>query len=85
MADQDITLGEIGRSIDRIETAVKNLAVQMQTVALLTSAHDIKLVTEKERVDDLEKKVDSLSTRAAYISGGVAGIAGLINWFIGRH
>lgn len=82
---QDITLGEIGRSVDRIEATVNNLALQVQAVVTLTTAHSVKLDVETRRSDDLEKKVDALSARSAYISGGIAAIATLANYLFGKH
>lgn len=80
MLEQDITLGEIGRSVDRIEATVNNLAMQVQAVISLTTAHSVKLDFESRRSDELEKKVDSLNARSAYISGGIAVIAGALNY-----
>lgn len=81
---EDITLGEIGRSVDRIEATVNNLALQVQAVVALTTAHGIKLDVESKRNDDLEVKVDTLATRSAYISGGVAAIVAGVNFLLGH-
>lgn len=85
MEQQDITLGEISRSVDRIEATVNNLALQVQAVVTLTTAHSIKLDVEGRRCDDLEKKVDTLQTRAAYISGGIAVLVSGLNYLLGKH
>lgn len=82
---QDITLGEIGRSVDRIEATVNNLALQVQAVVSLTTAHTIKLDVEGKRTDELETKVDALATRSAYISGGVAALVAGVNFLLGGH
>lgn len=86
LEQQDITLGEISRSVDRIEATVNNLALQVQAVVTLTTAHSIKLDIEARRGDDLEKKVDALNARSAYISGGIAVIVSAFNYFfLGKH
>ncbi len=85
LEQQDITLGEISRSVDRIEATVNNLALQVQAVVTLTTAHSIKLDVETRRGDDLEKKVDNLNSRSAYISGGIAVIATAANYLLGKH
>lgn len=85
MTDTDITLGEIGRSVDRIEATVNNLALIVQATSSLTATHSVKLETAEKRTDEVEKKLDSLATRSAYISGGIATIAAGINFFLGRH
>lgn len=82
---QDITLGEIGRSVDRIEATVNNLALQVQAVVGLTTAHSVKLDVETRRSDELEKKVESLAARSAYISGGIAALATVANYLFGKH
>lgn len=82
--ETDITLGEIGRSVDRIEATVNNLALQVQAVVALTTAHTIKLDVEGKRTDELEAKVDALATRSAYISGGVAALIAGVNFLFGH-
>lgn len=84
--DQDVkTVGEIGRSVDRIEATVNNLALQVQAVVALTTAHSVKLDVETRRGDELEKKIDTLIARSAYISGGIAALAGIANYVFGKH
>lgn len=85
MTDQDITLGEIGRSVDRIEAMVNSLSLNVQATTALVTAHNVKIDVEARRVDDLDKKVESLATRSAYISGGIATIVAALNYFFGRH
>lgn len=84
-SDQDITLGEIGRSVDRIEKTVNNLALSMQASMTLAAAHGVRIDTETKRTDELESKVDGLVTKSAYISGGIAALISAVNFLFGKH
>lgn len=84
-SEQEVTVGEIGRSVDRIEATVNNLALQVQAVVGLTTAHSVKLDVETRRGDELEKKIDTLIARSAYISGGIATLGMVANYIFGKH
>lgn len=84
-SEQEVTVGEIGRSVDRIEATVNNLALQVQAVVGLTTAHSVKLDVETRRSDELEKKIDTLVSRSAYISGGIATLGMVANYIFGKH
>lgn len=85
MTDQDITLGEISRSVDRIETAVANLSTQVQAAMTLGAGHTILIASNSAEVKELKDKLDSLAARSAYISGGIAALVSAANFFLGKH
>lgn len=85
MTDQDITLGEISRSVDRIETALANLSTQVQASMTLGAGHTILIANNAAETKDLKDKLDNLATRSAYISGGIAALVSAANFFLGRH
>ena len=81
MADEP-TIGEIGRSVVRIEDNVKKLADQVQTAIAPVS----ELKTRMQRVEDdvkeldgkvdrVDGKVDAVKSRADRASGGLAVMA----------
>lgn len=73
---QDVTLGEMARSLARIEHAV--FALQATVVPL--GALMARMEKAEERLNKIEPKVDSVLFNAATVSGGVAGIAWLLSW-----
>lgn len=83
-SDQDVTLGEINRSVDRIEKTVNSLALSMQAAMTLAAAQGVRIDTETKRTDALENKVDSLVAKSAYISGGIAALISAINFLLGK-
>lgn len=85
MTDQDVTIGEISRSVGRIEASMNALALAVQSGMTLQAAQGVKIDSEKERVDDLELKVDSLVTRSAFIAGGISALVSAANFLLGRH
>lgn len=85
MTDQDITLGEISRSVDRIETGLANLSTQVQAAMTLGAGHTILIATNAAEAKELKEKLDNLVTRSAYISGGIAALVSAANFFLGRH
>lgn len=92
MSDQqELTIGEIGRSVARIELSVTNLANQVQTA--LAPVSELKVKVERCEADingigtkltDLDEKFDALKSRADRASGGAALLAfasGFLSWF----
>lgn len=89
MAD-DLTIGEIGRSVSRIEATVTHLAGQMQTAIAPVSELKVRVDRCEEdinglgvKIDDVNTKIDAVKTRADRAAGGIAilaFVAGLIPW-----
>lgn len=73
---QDVTLGEMARSLARIETAV----VTLQATVLPLGALMVRVEKAEDLLDKIEPKVDRVLFNAATISGGVAAIAWLLSW-----
>jgi len=73
---QDVTLGEMARSLERIEHAV----IALQATVLPLGALTVRVDAAESRLDKIEPKVDSITFNAATTSGGVAAIAWLLSW-----
>ena len=73
---QDVTLGEMARSLARIENAVTGL----QQTVLPLGALTVRVDSIEARVEKIEPKVDRVIFNAATISGGVAAMAWLLSW-----
>ena len=89
MTDNEVTLGEIYRSVQRLEAALithqvdvrqKNheLVDKIQRLVAPMGAFDVRLHTVEDRVEKLEPRVDSVTTNAAFVAGGIAAIGFLI-------
>lgn len=83
MTDQEVTLGEIYRSLQRLEAAfiahqvdtrTKNheLVSKIQTLVGPLGAIDVRIANIEERVEKLEPRVDSVAINAAFMAGGIA-------------
>lgn len=91
---EDLTLGEIGRSVTRIETAVRELANQVQSgispvtelkVRMEIAEADINKLGAKVKndIDQLDVKVDDIKTRSDRMIGAIGlltFLASLIPW-----
>jgi len=89
MTENEVTLGEIYRSLQRLEAAfiahqvdtrTKNheLVAKIQSLVAPMGAFDVRLSSVETRVEKLEPRVDSVVTNAAFIAGGIAAIGFLI-------
>jgi len=79
MTDMDITLGEVARTLVRLEAMVTRLADSLATL----SAVDARVANVESDLHALRSDVDRVTTRSAYISGGVSAlafVAGLWPW-----
>lgn len=86
----ELTLGEIGRSVSRIELAMAHLSNQMQMS--IAPVSELKVRVERCEADingigskmtAISDKVDAVKTRADRAAGGVAVLAflaGMIPW-----
>lgn len=90
MTDNEVTLGEIYRSLQRLEAAfiahqldtrAKNheLVDRIQKLITPMGAFDVRLTSVEQRVEKLEPRVDSAAVNAAFIAGGVSAIGFLIS------
>lgn len=93
MAD-DLSLGEIGRSVTRIEAALVELRAEVRqrhhtlanslTVAVAPiSVHTIQIESQQKNLERLDEEVKDVTKQANIISGAgavLAVIAGLIPW-----
>lgn len=88
MTDNEVTLGEIYRSLQRLEAAfiahqvdtrTKNheLVAKIQSLVAPMGAIDVRIATIEDRVEKLEPRVDTVVTNAAFIAGGIA-VAGFV-------
>lgn len=91
VSDQnELTIGEIGRSVARIELSVTNLANQVQTA--LAPVSELKVKVERCQADinglgakltDVDEKVEAVKARADRAAGGAAMLAflsGFVSW-----
>lgn len=85
MTDQEVTLGEIYRSLQRLEAALiahladsrtrqLELTDKLESIAPLS----VRVSVTEARLDKLEPKVDSSTVYAAWVAGGVAAIVFLV-------
>lgn len=94
MTDKDVTLGEIGRAVDRIEAQVGELRAEVRDrhhkmandvneVAVRASTLNIRMENAETNLERIDGEVKAVSTQAARISGAVgliAFISTLIPW-----
>ncbi len=90
--DQDKTIGEIARSVDRIELQVQHLGAQMQLAIAPITAHAVLIENQQKAIDRVEVHLESTDTRvhtiqlrATFISGAVSSAAWILNYILGRH
>jgi hypothetical protein len=83
MTDQEVTLGEIYRSLQRLEAAflthqsdtrIKNhdLVAKIQEAIMPLGALHIRVQSAEDRLDKLEPRVDTVAVNAAFMAGGIA-------------
>jgi hypothetical protein len=83
MADtHDLTIGEIGRSVSRIESALTHLSGQVQMS--IAPVSELKVRVERAETDingigtklvTLDDKIDAVKTRVNIASGGLSVLA----------
>jgi hypothetical protein len=73
MSDE-ITLGEIHRSVKRIEAAMEPLVTL-----------PVRMTIAEDDVKQLQAQVDAVQTKALATSGFIAGVGAAINFLFGRH
>lgn len=91
---QEMTPGEMGRSLARIETNIASLSNQMLGAIAPVSEMKVKVERCQDDINGLgtkltilNEKVDAVKTRADRASGGVALLAflsGFLSWLL-RH
>lgn len=90
MTENEVTLGEIYRSLQRLEAAfvahqqdsrTKNheLVAKIQSLVAPMGAFDVRLTTVETRVEKMEPRVDGVVVNAAFIAGGIATLGFLIS------
>jgi hypothetical protein len=83
MTDQEVTLGEIYRSLQRLEAAflahqadtrTKNheLVAKIQEAIVPLGALHIRIESAEDRLDKLEPRVENAAINAAFMAGGIA-------------
>lgn len=79
----DLTLGEIGRSVTRIESAVRDLTNQVQAGIGPVSELRVRVTNVEDDIDALGKKVEDMKTRSDRLIGGIgllAFLSSLVPW-----
>lgn len=71
---QDITLGEIARSVKRIEDAIAPLA-----------ALGVRMNVAERNIEDLDSKMESVQSKSAWISGAISGVGAVLTFLFGKH
>lgn len=91
MTEDGKTIAEVARSVDRIEAVLIKLGRDMQESLgpIAINALEIKQINKHlestdAHVETIDKKVDRIIVRAAYISGGVAAAAWIVSVIL-RH
>ena len=89
---EDKTLGEIGRSVDRIENVVEKLAGQMQSLLgpISIRGEQIKqinahLCATDAHIQELETRMTAVQVKAGFIAGLISASGIVINFVMGRH
>jgi hypothetical protein len=83
MGDGDMTPGEMGRAITRIEDSLKSLTQTVQTAIVPISFHGEQIKQITERHEELAKEVKEVTRTSNRIAGGgalLAVLAGLLPW-----
>ena len=88
----DKTIGEIARSVDRIESDLLRLTGQMQVAIAPISAHAVLIASNQATLDRInthlestDARVELIQNRSAYIAGLITGVGALVNFIFGRH
>lgn len=92
MTDQDdITLGEVGRAVKRLEAAVATLSGQMTIALGPVSVHSVQIENIRTDVDELANamrtnsaRIDKIELRAAAVAGAVTVIGFLIKFLLSK-
>ena len=87
-----VTLGEVARSIIRVERAVERLALQMQVALSPVSAHEAlidqintHLSSADTRIVALDKRVTDVQVKAGYIAGIISMVGAVLSYIMGKH
>lgn len=91
MTDDNITLGEVGRAVRRLESAVSHLSDQM-TVALGPIGElRVHVDNAKQDINELaaavrenKTRTETIEIRAAGVAGGITAIAFLLKFLLGK-
>lgn len=78
---EGVTLGEMARTVTRIETVVNQLSGQMQTALGPVSVLGERMNRMERDMNELGQKVDAVRVRSDRMSGAVA-LAAFISTFI---
>jgi len=74
MENGDVTLGEIHRTVKRIEA----------TLAPLVTL-GVRVDNAEQDILELRTDVKSVTAKATFVSGSIAGIGTVLNFLFGRH
>jgi phage host-nuclease inhibitor protein Gam len=92
---QDITIGEIARSVQRIEASIATLQADVQarhhalnnklndTFAPIVNRHTVQIENQQKNLDRLNDDMDDVTKQANRIAGAgaiLAVVVGLIPW-----
>lgn len=83
MNDNDVTLGEIGRAVKRIEAQLATLTKDVSDALVTASTLNLRMKTAETDIERIDGDVKAVSTQAARISGAVgllAFISSLVPW-----
>lgn len=87
----DVTLGEVDRSVKRLETAVAALSGQMAVALGPLAELRVHVDNAREDIDELanaqracDSRVDKIELKAAGVAGGVTAIAFLVKFLVGK-
>lgn len=83
MTEHDQTLGEIGRSVARIEGTVRELSGQLSAFIGPMEALKVRMASAESDILDVSKKLDHIETRSAAIAGGVGVVAFILQFVPG--
>lgn len=80
----DITSGETGRTLKRIEDKLDALATEVQAFKVSSATLSLRVSNVEADVTSLSSDVKSISSKAAAISGGISVAAFIASWFRGH-
>lgn len=80
----DITLGEIARTVKRIEERLESLSKEVREAVLANASLGTRMLATEQDVTKLESDVKNISAKSAAISGGIGALAFIANWLRGH-
>ena len=71
MSEPEITLGEVVRTLQRLETTVNRMADSLAQLATV----DVRVTNAEDHIRQLREDVHAVNMKSAVISGGVSALA----------